>query len=331
MNAANENKFMPVRRHPAWRGLAGLAVLLALTDCASGPTISEPTAAITPVAPGHARVYVYRPYNYIGSAGQPPITFDGAPVGEMLLSGAFYCDIAPGKHSIGGPWITTPAVVDAAPGQLVFLKLSPGFATFYIEPVDPATGAQEVQSMHLMSMHCPDTPSSAPIQTQTQIPAVALFPKADIDQAVAAGAAAEGRGDLSGAMTIYVTALQKYPERIDSAPELVNRAIDLSQKMQPPPALPDYANTHAAVALREVKNANTKSDLSTARLEYQNTLAVAPWWPDAWYNLGMLDAQIAQYKEAKFALISYLRAKPDAADKPAVQAKIAEVSGKISP
>ena len=329
MNAADENKSAPVPGISASHGLAWLAVFLALAGCASGPTISEPAATITPVSPGHARVYVYRPYNYIGSAGQPPITFDGAPVGEVLLSGAFYCDIAPGKHTIGGPWITTPAVVDAAPGQLVFLKLSPGFATFYIEPVDPKDGVQEVQSMHLMSMHCPETPPSTPAPAQTA--AETVFPKSDIDQAMAAGAAAEGRGDLSGAMNVYVAALQKYPERIDTAPGLVNRSIDLAQKMQPPPALPDYANTHAAVALREVKNANTKSDLSTARLEYQNTLAAAPWWPDAWYNLGMLDAQIAQYKEAKFALISYLRAKPEASDKPAVQAKIAELSGKISP
>jgi hypothetical protein len=325
LDEAPQHDFLTAPRpDSAARCLALIAALLALAGCASGPTVSDPTAAITPVAAGHARVYVYRPYNYIGSAGAPPITFDDVPVGEVLLVGAFYCDVLPGKHVISGPWIGTPANIDAASGLLFFLKLSPGFAHFSLDPVEPATGAQEVQSMHLVSMHCPDA-------VAVPQPAEAAFPKADIDQAMAAGSAAEGRGDLSGAMAVYIKTLQKYPERIDSAPDLVNRAIDLSHKMQPPPALPDYANTHAAVALREVKNANTKSDLSTARLEYQNTLAAAPWWPDAWYNLGMLDDQIAQYKEAKFALQSYLRAKPDAADKTAVQAKIVELTGKISP
>ncbi|HUC60947.1 MAG TPA: tetratricopeptide repeat protein [Alphaproteobacteria bacterium] len=289
---------------------------------ATGPTLQQAAASIPPVASDRARIFFYRPYNYVGSAGTPTVILDTSPVAPAQLNGAFYCDVTPGSHALWGTeYVSKPAFFSIAPGQSIYLRMDPSLAGFEINPVDANTGASEVKDMHLVAAQCAGAVSAGK-------PAAPAIPKAELDAALAAGAAAEQRGDLSAAMTSYTTLLGKYPAHLADAAAVLDRAIDDALKMRPAPAPTADALHHVDAAAAAIKGAKTQADFDNARLEYQKALAASPWWSDAWYNLGALDERLGHSDEARFAFETYLRATPSAPDRPAIEAKIAALKAK---
>jgi tetratricopeptide (TPR) repeat protein len=159
----------------------------------------------------------------------------------------------------------------------------------------------------------------------------ASMPKPKIDDDLATGAAAEARKDYAGALSIYLAALQKDSSHgLASVSELVERAIDVSFKMRPRPAVGPDALKHASAAVAGVKNAHNKQDFEAAQWEYQNALALAPWWTNAWFNLAALDEQLDDVDGARFALQSYLRSSPEAPDRATIAKRLHDLEGRVS-
>jgi hypothetical protein len=157
----------------------------------------------------------------------------------------------------------------------------------------------------------------------------AAVPRAGLDEALAKGAEAEKCGDWPGAVAIYTEALQHYSRSgFVRLSDLVDRAIDAALKQDRRPAIPDAAAKHALAAQNAVKGAKTIDDLRTARQEFQNALALAPWWADAWVDLSLVDEQVQSAAAARRDLAWYLRAAPDAPDRAAVERKMNELDVK---
>ena len=304
-----------------------LAALAGCGSMATGPTLGETQASLPPAPQNGVRLYFYRPYNYIASAGNPTVLVDDVIVADATLSSVLYCDVAPGRHTVQlayrSEWRGRAMAVAAGGGGAFYLQIAPGFPTndyYSLDAMGPNTGASDIQSLHLIEARCP---AASPVATKGA-------PKAEIEQALADGAAAENRGDRAAAIAAYTAALGKHPEGIAGAGDVVNRAIDDALILNPPPAVPAGANSHAAAALKIIESAKTKADLGAARQEYQAALALAPWWADAWFNLATLDEQIAAWEEAQFALQTYLRAAPNAPDKDRIQKKIEELRARAA-
>src|SRR5579864_2396199 len=116
----------------------GAAALLVLAGCtqqfAQGPTIAETHASMPGIPADRARVFIYRPYNYIGSAGTPYVQIDHWVMGEAALNGALYCDIAPGTHEIWSmDYLASRQRMaqrfTAEAGNAAYFRVAPNFST----------------------------------------------------------------------------------------------------------------------------------------------------------------------------------------------------------
>jgi hypothetical protein len=141
------------------------------------------------------------------------------------------------------------------------------------------------------------------------------------------GEAAEEAGDLRKAFETYVNALVKLPagagaEREDSLREPI---IRVALKLNPRPSIPEEASRHYAYALAAIQDGNISADLSKlndAIDELEAALRIAPWWPDAYFNLGLVLEMRERYTDAARNLKLYLLAAPNSPDAAAVQQKI---------
>ncbi len=261
-----------------------MAMLPLLAGCsfANGPTVAESQIGAVPQDRG--RLYVYRPYNYIGSAASPTISVDNVPIGPAHLVGALNCDLAPGNYVVsavspGVPPFPISARISA--GQSTYLQVSPGFNGWNLSAARPDTAGSEVQSMHLTPAICPSSEGKPGVTVSSR----------QADDVLARGAEAEQRGDFAAALSIYTEALQKRVTRFDAVPDVVDRA-------------------------------KVRADLAVARREYANALALAPWWADVWFNLAKVDEQLGSTADVRRDLTWYLRAAPDAPDRDQIRRQI---------
>ncbi len=296
-------------------GVALMAMLPLLAGCsfANGPTVAESQIGAVPQDRG--RLYVYRPYNYIGSAASPTISVDNVPIGPAHLVGALNCDLAPGNYVVsavspGVPPFPISARISA--GQSTYLQVSPGFNGWNLSAARPDTAGSEVQSMHLTPAICPSSEGKPGVTVSSR----------QADDVLARGAEAEQRGDFAAALSIYTEALQKRVTRFDAIPDVVDRAIDAALRMRPAPPIPEAAKQHAAAAEATIRSAKVRADLAVARREYANALALAPWWADVWFNLAKVDEQLGSTADVRRDLTWYLRAAPDAPDRDQIRRQI---------
>jgi tetratricopeptide (TPR) repeat protein len=86
------------------------------------------------------------------------------------------------------------------------------------------------------------------------------------------------------------------------------------------PALPEEARRYQVQAETLVKNKNYKSALTA----YRKLLTITPWWPKAYFNCAVLEAELQHYFEAIEEMKDYLALSPDAPDARASKDKIYE-------
>lgn len=134
-------------------------VLLALAACANGPTLQASQARVPPVSADRGRVYFYRTASPFGSVIQPSVRLDGAVVGESIPNGVFFCDVAPGHHTVSvKSEVEKSAEVDVAAGESSYVKMDQGMGWLYarvqIEVVPPGTGASEAAASSLIASTC---------------------------------------------------------------------------------------------------------------------------------------------------------------------------------
>ncbi len=104
----------------------------------------------------------------------------------------------------------------------------------------------------------------------------------------------------------YVADLQKNP----SDNTLREKIIKLSLQLNPPPAVPEEANRHFVRGETFVKEAKTKPDYELAVNEYRQTLLMAPWWGDAYYDLGVALESAEDFDGAVIQFKLYLLSNP---------------------
>lgn len=135
----------------------------------------------------------------------------------------------------------------------------------------------------------------------------------------ALGRQAEESGKFREALNHYVAALQSAPEGSAKEQQLREKIINLAQKIQPPPAVPEEAKKFSVRGGVAIKEAKSTSDYAEAAKEFSKALKIAPWWAETYFNLAVAQEKAGELDIAIRSLKFYLLAAPNAPD--AQQAK----------
>lgn len=136
-----------------------------------------------------------------------------------------------------------------------------------------------------------------------------------------AGDAAVRSGNVADALPHYLAALQTLTEQgiLTKAEQgLLEKIIGTVRQMSVPPAIPQEAIEHAEIALV----AESSDDLDRAVGEWQKAVESAPWWAQAYLNLGTALQKADRPIEAAQALKLYLIAYPHPANAQDVRMEI---------
>jgi TolA-binding protein len=104
--------------------------------------------------------------------------------------------------------------------------------------------------------------------------------------------------------------------------------IKTASGLKPAPAIPEEARMHFVEGMAIVKAAKNPAQQSLAAQSFTEALKVAPWWGDAYYNLGVAQELAEQYDVAEQAFNFYLLSNPGATEKREVQDRIYALSAK---
>ena len=111
--------------------------------------------------------------------------------------------------------------------------------------------------------------------------------------------------------------LQQMVEQLQKTPTdntLRDKIIKFAVEMKPPPALPEEATRRMARGEAAFESAKVAQDYDKAIAEYQAAANAAPWYADAYFNLGLTQEKTGKAKEAMESFRFYLLAAPDAKD-----------------
>lgn len=103
------------------------------------------------------------------------------------------------------------------------------------------------------------------------------------------------------------------------------KIIEAAAKVSPPPAVPDEARRSMAQGQAAVQFAKTPADFAEAEKMFEKATTLAPWWPDAYFNLAVVREKAGKAEEAINCLNLYLAASPNAQDADTVKTKIYEL------
>ena len=104
--------------------------------------------------------------------------------------------------------------------------------------------------------------------------------------------------------------------------------IEFVSTMKSAPAIPDAAVRHFFRAGTLIRSARTAPDYRYAIDSYKEALFEAPWWGDAYYNLGIAFTLAGRDNDAVESFKLYLLTKPGETDRIQVQTKIHEIEAK---
>ena len=119
------------------------------------------------------------------------------------------------------------------------------------------------------------------------------------------------------------------PEGSEEEFQLREKIIALAQKLKPPPALPEEARTRFGRGQAAFEITKGPEDFRRAAAEFQQTLKLAPWLANGYFNLGRAQDKLDQYAEAIRSFRLYLLADPSAPDADDVKTRIAGLEYKI--
>lgn len=105
--------------------------------------------------------------------------------------------------------------------------------------------------------------------------------------------------------------------------ELRRQIIEFAAKMQPPPVIPEEAKRYLVEGNVFLKGAVGAADYKLAIGRFKEALVEAPWWGDAYNNLGVALKAAGRLDDAKTALGLYLLTSPPDASR--AQTKLYEI------
>ena len=106
----------------------------------------------------------------------------------------------------------------------------------------------------------------------------------------------------------------------------VKVAIKIARSLSPPPAIPEEARRSFAEGLAAFELARSPSDYEEPKKKFEKAACLAPWWPDVFFNLSLIDEKLRNYHDAETNLQIYLLAAPDGRDADAVRQKIHKIN-----
>lgn len=97
---------------------------LLVGGCAIGKSVSETPKSEVALAPGKARIAVYR-IGLAGFAVQPAGSVDGRKTGSCAPNGVFYVDVRPGAHEVSATTEVTETIsVKARANRVTYVGCS---------------------------------------------------------------------------------------------------------------------------------------------------------------------------------------------------------------
>ena len=139
------------------------------------------------------------------------------------------------------------------------------------------------------------------------------------------GDEARQTGRLDDALTAYAAALRDAPPGTEPQQRVREKVIRAALALDAPPAIPDAARHHANRGMAFVKQAASREDYDLAVAEFEQALLLAPWWGDAYFNLGLVQEKAEEYAAAIQSFRLYLLAAPGDPNAGAVNKKLAEL------
>lgn len=116
-------------------------------------------------------------------------------------------------------------------------------------------------------------------------------------------------GALMLVNTVYADStreqLKQMAEQLQKTPTdnaLREKIIKLAQKLKPAPAVPDEAERRMARGAAAFKGAKSVSDYQDAVKEFEQATLAAPWYGDAYFNLGVAQDKAENYEAALHSL-----------------------------
>ncbi|MBI4971572.1 MAG: HEAT repeat domain-containing protein [Candidatus Omnitrophica bacterium] len=131
-------------------------------------------------------------------------------------------------------------------------------------------------------------------------------------------------GDARGALTQYLGEISGSPYNWESR----RKVIDLVAKMDPKPVISEEAQKAMARGKVEFANAQNVDQWEKAANEFQAASNLAPWWPDAYFNLALVQEKQLLFTSAMENFKLYLQANPKAQDSAQIKEKIYQLEYK---
>ncbi|OGT03982.1 MAG: hypothetical protein A2143_02505 [Gallionellales bacterium RBG_16_57_15] len=111
--------------------------------------------------------------------------------------------------------------------------------------------------------------------------------------------------------------LRQMVEQLQNSPDdnaLREQIIKLTQKLKPAPAVPEEAERHMAYGTAAFTGAKSVADYKEAAKEFEQATLAAPWYGDAYFNLGVAQDKAENYAAALRNLNLARLASPDSKD-----------------
>jgi tetratricopeptide (TPR) repeat protein len=137
-----------------------------------------------------------------------------------------------------------------------------------------------------------------------------------------AGDTAQAAGDRRKAFDAYAAALSGAWSDDEASVRVRSKFMPLVAARQDLPSPPEEARRRMVRAKALLKDAQDSGGYDRAGAEMMLAIAAAPWWADAYYNLGLVQEKSGYRDDAMSNLKLYLLANPQAPDVRVVQDKI---------
>lgn len=123
---------------------------------------------------------------------------------------------------------------------------------------------------------------------------------------------------------------QMHTEQIKNEPADSTRRliVKLASRIKPTPAIPEEARRHFVEGSTIVKAGKSPSEQALAAQSFTMALKVAPWWPDAYYNLAVAQELAGQLDDAERSFTLYILSNPGEREQREAQDRIYGLSAK---
>jgi len=125
-------------------------------------------------------------------------------------------------------------------------------------------------------------------------------------------------------LTKLLAEFQGKPYDADLRKQIIQTALNL----KPQPAIPEEARRHFVMGTATLKEARSLRGAWEATKAFRNATNIAPWWPDAYYNLAVAEELAGMYESSMESLQLYLMTKPGPAEERAAQDHIYALEAK---